>query len=132
MRSNLPMNTLMGTLLCFLSLSAFGSENAADCNPERGQKVFAKCQSCHTLDNSGAHLAGPNLYGILGQHAGTVEGYQYSRGLRKSNLVWDNQTLHKFLESPQIIVPRTKMAFAGLKQVEDRKAVICHLRQMSK
>lgn len=122
---------MTGALISSLALFLYTHAKAADCDLERGQKVFAKCQSCHTLDNSGTHLAGPNLYGILGQQAGSVAGYQYSRGMRKSNLTWDTATLHQFLESPQRIVPRTKMAFAGLKQIEDRNAVICHLSHLS-
>lgn len=132
MKTDSPMKILIGTLLCSLTLFSYSSESVADCDPAKGLKVFAKCQSCHTLDTSGTHLAGPNLHGILGRNAASTEGYQFSRGLRKSNLVWDTQTLHQFLESPQKIVPRTKMAFAGLKQVEDRNAVICHIRDMSK
>ena len=101
--------------------------NASDCDITRGEKVFTKCIACHSLDAVESDLPGPNLDNLLGRKAGSVEGYKFSRSLRNSDLVWDLDTLHKFLENPQTLAPRNKMAFAGLKKKEDRDAVICHI-----
>ena len=39
-----------------------------------GEKAFAKCQSCHTVNAGGANGIGPNLHGTMGKavasHAG--------------------------------------------------------------
>ena len=45
--------------------------------------------------------------------------------------VWDDATLHTYLEDPKAMVPGTKMAFVGLKKQEDRDNVIAYLKQFS-
>src|SRR5690606_14855564 len=37
----------------------------AAADPAAGEKVFAKCVSCHTINQGGANGIGPNLYGII-------------------------------------------------------------------
>lgn len=119
-------------LLGSFKLMAGGS--APECDFERGEKVFAKCSACHALDKGGDHMgmAGPNLYQVIGRTIGSIDGYTFSRTLRKSELIWSEENLHKFLINPQKFLPRTKMAFSGLKVEEDRNAIICHLVNYSK
>ena len=44
-------------------------------------------------------------------------------------MTWDEKTLDQYLEAPQKFMPGTKMAFIGLKNPDDRKAVIAYLGQ---
>lgn len=122
---------------CFMLLSSFklmAGGSAPECDFERGEKVFAKCSACHVLKNIDGHMdmAGPNLYKVVGRTIGSIDGYTFSRTLRKSESVWSEENLHKFLINPQKFLPRTKMAFSGLKVEEDRNAIICHLVNYSK
>jgi cytochrome c len=46
---------------------------------------------------------GPNLYGIIGQQAGTVDGFRYSDELvagRKRRFVWDRESFMAYVEDP--------------------------------
>ena len=76
--------------------------------------------------------SGPMLNGIIGATAGAVEGFKYSKALlakAEEGLVWDEESLAAYLEKPRKYIPKTKMAFAGLKKEEDRANVIAYLAQ---
>jgi cytochrome c len=95
-----------------------------------GEKVFKKCSACHQVGDSAKNRTGPILNGILDRPAGMVDGFKYSADMVDAGtggLIWDDATMHAFLEKPRDVVAKTKMAFAGLKKAEDRDAVIAYL-----
>jgi len=98
---------------------------SADYN--RGRRTFKLCQSCHTLNEGGQNLVGPNLYGVFGQEIGTVEGFAYSKAVEESDIVWTPEILAEWLESPRNFLPGNKMSFAGVRKPEDRTAVIAYI-----
>ncbi|HLG89319.1 MAG TPA: cytochrome c family protein [Alphaproteobacteria bacterium] len=107
-------------------LPAMGDPTAAD-----GQKIFNRtCALCHSIE-PGQNLVGPSLAGVVGRKAGQVEGFPYSDANRKSGLTWDPQTLNTYLTSPRGLVPGTKMSFPGLKNPDDRAAIIAFLESKS-
>lgn len=91
-----------------------------------GEKVFNQCKACHTIE-AGKNRVGPSLHGVVGRAAGSVEGFQYSPAMKSSGLTWTPETLDKYLADPKAAVPGNKMAFAGLKNAEDRANVIAYL-----
>ena len=91
-----------------------------------GKKVFKKCRACHKLDE-GKHTVGPSLYQIIGKPAGAVEGFKYSKAMANSGLTWDVETLTAFLAKPKKVVPKTKMAFGGLKKPADIENLLAYL-----
>lgn len=91
-----------------------------------GEKVFAKCKSCHKVD--GTNATGPHLNGVVGRNHGSVEGFAYSDALvAMASVPWSPEEMDKFLTSPKAYAPGTKMSFAGLPKVEDRANVIAYL-----
>jgi cytochrome c2 len=105
---------------------ALGDPTAAD-----GQKIFNRtCALCHSIE-PGQNLVGPSLAGVVGRKAGQVEGFPYSDANRKSGLTWDPRTLDTYLTSPRGLVPGTKMSFPGLKNPDDRAAIIAFLESKS-
>ena len=92
-----------------------------------GEKAFAKCQSCHTIDQGGANGIGPNLYGTMGKAVGGHAGFAYSAELKAVGGTWDWDKMNDWLKNPKGYVPGTKMSFAGLSKVEDRAAIAMDL-----
>lgn len=99
-------------------------------NPEAGEDVFKKCRACHDVGPSAKNKVGPLLNGILGRKSGTVEGFAYSdanKAAGAAGLVWTEAEMLKYLENPMAYMPKNKMAFAGLKDEQDRRDVIAYL-----
>ncbi len=118
-----------------LAISAAAGQAAAssDGDPAKGAKVFKKCKACHYADASGKNKVGPNLYGIVGRKAGTVEGFKYSKAMKAASadgLVWTEENLDKFLKKPKKFIKKTKMSFGGLRKEKDRKNLIAYLKSL--
>lgn len=95
-----------------------------------GERVFAKCTACHTIEQGGADGIGPNLYGAMGQTiAGLSPGFAYSSALAEKGGSWDWDTMSEWLKSPRAFANGTKMSFAGLSKVEDRAAVMLYMNE---
>jgi cytochrome c len=90
--------------------------------------AFAMCASCHTV-SQGRHGAGPSLARIWGKKAASGSGYAYSPALKGSGIVWDAQTLDRWLQGPMQMVPGTRMV-VELPNPEARQAVIAYLQQL--
>ena len=97
-----------------------------------GVKVFKKCKACHVVDAE-KHKTGPHLVNIMGRAAGSAAGYKkYSKAMKSSGIVWNEETLDGYLEKPKAYVKGTRMVFAGLRKEEDRANVIAYLKSYSK
>ena len=79
-------------------------------DPAAGEREFRKCQACHVVEDpdgnvlAGRGKTGPNLWGMLGAKAGSVEGFRYGDGLVEAGekgLVWDAETFAAYLANPQ-------------------------------
>lgn len=92
-----------------------------------GEKAFAKCQSCHTVDAGGANGIGPNLAGVMGGPVAGKAGFGYSAELKALGGTWDWDKMDAWLKNPKGYVPGTKMSFAGLSKIEDRAAIAMYL-----
>ena len=120
----LPLIALGFTLS---TTSAFASGDVA-----AGQKVFKKCKACHVVDAE-KHKTGPHLVNIMGRAAGSADGYKkYSKAMKSSGIVWDEETLDAYLKAPKKYIKGTRMAFAGLKKAADRANVIAYMKTFSK
>ena len=95
---------------------------------DNGKHKFAQCRSCHTTAQGGPAITGPNLWGVFGRKAGSVEGFAYSDGLKATGWVWDAEHLDKWITDPRAAVAGTKMTFFGIKDPKDRVDVIAYLK----
>ncbi len=86
----------------------------AECNLEQGKRVYNKCAACHSLQ-SGVHMMGPSLHGLVERKAGAAEGFLYSVAMEQSGMAY---------------IAGTSMPFGGLKNDKDREAVICYLQSV--
>ena len=102
---------------------------AADNN--KGQQLGNICQACHTVNKGGANKIGPNLYNVIGRNIATLNNYNYSSAMLKTEGQWDPATLDSYLTAPMQMVPGTTMAYPGISNGNDRAAVIAWLRLQS-
>ena len=103
--------------------SAQGATPAGE--PDKGKAVFAICAGCHVL--SGPSFTAPALAGVVGRRAGTAPGFEYTQALIGSGLVWNAETLDRFLADPSKAVPGTAM-FNSVPDAQDRADVIAYLK----
>lgn len=101
----------------------------AAADPAAGEKVFAKCTACHTINSGGANGIGPNLWAIMGKPIGKhIPGFAYSSALSGKGGNWDYANMDAWLKSPKAFADGTKMSFAGLSKPEDRANIMAYLK----
>ena len=93
-----------------------------------GEKLFRRCIACHKVEE-GKHGVGPSLWGVVGRDVAAVEGYNYSSAMQAHEGAWTPAALSDYLENPKAVVPGTKMAFPGLKDMQDRIDVITYMNE---
>jgi len=86
--------------LLALAAPALAAGDAAE-----GEKEFRKCKACHMIQaDDGEMIVGPNLYGVIGRTAGSVEDFKYGDSLvaaGEAGLVWDEENMVPYLEDPK-------------------------------
>jgi cytochrome c len=97
--------------------------------PVAAPAAFNQCKVCHSV-KKGEHGLGPSLAGIYGTRAGDVAGFEFSKAMKDSGLVWNDANLDKYLTDPRAVVPGTKMTYAGMKDAAKRKEVIDYLKAL--
>jgi cytochrome c len=95
----------------------------------RGRFLYSQCQICHSIQRNSI---GPRHLGLFGRKAGSLPDYNYSTALKNSGIVWDEQTLDRWLQGPAKMVPGTKMVFSGVADPQERADIIAYLREATK
>lgn len=113
-------------LACQLQLTCAAGD------PVAGKALFVSltCASCHAVGPGARAGFGPQLNGIFGRPAGSTIDYKdrYSAAMKKSGIVWTDQSLTKFIQSPGDVVPGTKMSFWGLGDETKVANLLAYLR----
>ena len=100
---------MLFTAVCLMSFSA-SAQNPVTGDASAGEGIFKKCQACHVVeDDEGNKIAGrtgrvgPNLYGLNGRGAATVDGFRYSKALSaagEAGLVWNEESFVAYVKDP--------------------------------
>jgi cytochrome c len=98
-------------------------------NVPKGKMAYQnQCANCHRITAENMP-DGPGLAGIVGLKAGLREGFAYTDAMKKSGITWTEETLDKYLEAPEKVVPGTKMTLAVPKPA-DRANLIAYLKTL--
>ena len=127
------MNKISLTIfLCGLTAAA----PALAGDPAAGEKGFNKCKACHSIIAAdGTEVVkggktGPNLWGVIGRPVASAADFAYGDSIKAvgaTGAVWDEAALDTYLKAAMKAVPGTRMAFAGVFDAADRKALILYL-----
>jgi cytochrome c len=98
-------------------------------NSARGQRVFAACAACHSLQPD-QNMTGPSLAGLWNRRAGSLASFsRYSPALQSANIVWNDKTLDDWFTDPQHLVPGNEMTFAGITDARQRADLLAFLKE---
>jgi cytochrome c len=98
-------------------------------NRQKGRKLAGLCLACHSIEQGGANMIGPNLYGFFGAPVGSREGYDYSEAVSEADFVWTPRALDAWMAQPGDFLPGNRMTFAGVSKEADRADIIAYLLQ---
>ena len=100
-----------------------------------GEKAAKVCVACHDFAKEGKNKVGPHQWGVVGRVMGSVPDFKpYSEDLKAkgaSGMAWSYENLDTYLISPKDFVKGSKMAFAGIKDPQQRANVIAWLAKQS-
>jgi cytochrome c len=101
----------------------------ADGDPAAGRQLYAaRCSVCHSLEYNGV---GPTHKNLIGRRAGTAPNYSYSSALRQANVVWNEETLMRWLTDPEKFIPGQKM-FISIPDPRERADLVAFLLQAAR
>ena len=93
-----------------IALTALGGPAAANTPAPSGREIFYRhCSTRHGGVAPADSPIAPNLAGIVGTRAGTHASGTHSRAVSESGIVWDRDSLRRFLSDPARAVPGTLM-----------------------
>jgi cytochrome c len=116
-------------MIPFLPHSAASGPGQADSgDPKRGEDLFRRrCTSCHKLD---AEKEGPRLRGVFGRKSGSIKSFNYSDALKNANIVWNADSLEKWLADTDKFIPDNDMNLS-IKNAQERSDIIAYLKELS-
>jgi cytochrome c len=100
--------------------------------PGAGERAYQKCYSCHATE-PGKTLEGPSLRGIVGRRVAAVPGFDYSPAMERfaeKNPRWTARLVDRYAADPEALVPGTSMAFHGMPDPKERRALIDYLESL--
>jgi len=100
----------------------------ASANIANGKSLEGRCSQCHDVTKGGPNKIGPNLFAVVDRPRASHAGFAYSSAMKGKPGNWTYDELFKFLKSPAIDIPGTKMSFAGIRSAQDRIDLIAYLR----
>ncbi|MDH3613014.1 MAG: cytochrome c family protein [Gammaproteobacteria bacterium] len=103
----------------------------ADTNRSNGATQAQICRACHSLENGGPNMIGPNLFGMFGRPAGQSAGFGYSEVLAGAGFIWTPRALDAWLAQPARFLPGNRMTFPGVMSETDRNDLIAYLLEVT-
>jgi cytochrome c len=129
----MSQHPILATAFGFLASLALAQPSRAQ-DAAAGQRVFNQCRVCHTIEANGRNGVGPNLHGVVGRRAATIENFRYSADMKQKaeeGLTWTEDNLRAYITNPKAVVPQGSMAFPGLHNEQQLNDLIAFLKSQS-
>ena len=120
------------SVLAALGVVVAGTGFARAQDVAAGKTSFNKCMACHAIGEGAKNKVGPELNGLDGRKAGSVEGYSYSEANKNSGITWNEQVFAEYIKNPKAKIPGTKMAFAGITKESEINDLWAYVSQFDK
>jgi len=122
------MRRLTLAMAVTLAMAPLAAAQAQDATA--GARVFNTCRACHTINEGGRAGVGPNLWGIVGRRAASVEGFRYSanfRTLGEAGHIWTEENIRRYITNPKDVAPQGIMAYPGLRNEQQMNDLMAYL-----
>jgi cytochrome c len=95
-----------------------------------GKQVFDNhCAVCHAQKHGG-FVFGPSLNGVANRPAGSVAGFPYSKALKTSGFVWNEDNLRKWIAEPEHLIAETLMPHVAISNPAEQVYLLAYLMQL--
>ncbi|HXF78688.1 MAG TPA: c-type cytochrome [Usitatibacter sp.] len=122
MSTRWPLHLAIASLSLAAGLPAAGAGDAA-----RGKDLYeTDCTVCHSVDRN---KVGPAHKGVFGRKAGSAPGYSYSAAVASSGVVWNEETLARWLTDPEKFIPGQKMG-VSVPDAKEREDLVAYLKTL--
>jgi len=81
---------------------------AADFNVGR-TGFLQRCSACHTLNEGGLDILGPNMWKMFDRVVGSKDGYIFSDAMKEADFKWTADILAEWLTNPDSMLKGSKM-----------------------
>jgi len=113
-----------------LALAALIGAAIAEDRVQSGRQVFEqRCRNCHGGTAPADYPIGPSLSGIIGTKAGTQDSGTHSRAIMDSGIVWNRESLRRFLSNPQRETPGALM-FVRVTNAAELESLLDYLESL--
>jgi cytochrome c len=132
LRQMVNTKTLCGmrtSLILGAAIVGLGASAGQAADVAKGEAVFVRqCAICHTIDKGGDNRIGPNLFGVVGRRAGTMQGFRYTNAFRNTaTFEWTEGLLGPWISLPNVMAPGTAMGnFPGVAE-RDKDDIVAYL-----
>ena len=105
-----------------------GAQPARAGDAASGGRLFrTQCAACHSTE-PGRNKVGPSLFGVVGRAYGTAPGFRYSPASRDAAVVWNDESLDRYMADPKSVLPLAAMPYAGLRNPAMRADILAYRR----
>ncbi len=112
-----------------VAVAVLAASPAAAADVQHGKQLFQACAACHGQNGKGGTL-GPELAGVVGRQAGSLDNFRYSNAMQRSKLVWTEANLRAYVADPQAKVKGNRMPFSGVKIPKDVDDIVAYLKTL--
>lgn len=88
----------------------YSKDKLRDADFNNGRTAFLqRCSACHTLNEGGLDITGPNMWQLFERVVGSKPGYKFSDAMKNADFQWSAEKLGQWLTNPDSMLQGSKM-----------------------